>query len=191
MRIFLTGVGCIGKTTIGEKMAELMGCSFFDLDEEIENYFETSIEKLQNKFLTIHSFRNAAAKALINLLSQPKSENSVIALPPSGLMSGYWRVVKKNSGIKIVLTDEPENILERITFFDINSNPVEKNLSEKEKCFYLKEIKKDIAYFRRTFVRADSQVNICGLNVKEAAIKTIKVATGIEMKSEKSEICCD
>lgn len=102
MRIFITGVGCIGKTTIGKKIAELMGSQFFDLDEEIENYFETSIEKLQNKFLTMHSFRDEAAKALIHILSQPKSENSVIALPPSGLMSGYWRVVKKLGELKLL-----------------------------------------------------------------------------------------
>ncbi|MBW2228121.1 MAG: shikimate kinase, partial [Deltaproteobacteria bacterium] len=48
MRIFLTGVGCIGKTTIGKKMGELLGVRFFDLDNEIESFFETSIERLQN-----------------------------------------------------------------------------------------------------------------------------------------------
>lgn len=182
MRIFITGVGCIGKTTIGKKIAELMESQFFDFDKEIENYFETSIEKLQNKFLTIHSFRDEAAKALTHIISQPKSENSVIALPPSGLMSGYWRVVKKTRGIKIALTDEPENILGKITFYDIDSNPVKKNLSEQEKRLYLKEIKKDITYFRKTFVRADSQVNICGLNVIDAATKVIEIAKDIDTR---------
>jgi shikimate kinase len=182
MRIFITGVGCIGKTTIGKKMAELMGCHFFDLDEEIENYFETSIERLQNKFLTIHSFRNEAAKALIHIISQPESENSVIALPPSGLISGYWRVVKKTKGIKLALTDEPENILGRITFFDIDSNSFEKKLSEKEKRLYLKEIKKDISYFGKSFIRADKQVNICGLDIMNAATKLIETAKHIATK---------
>jgi len=60
MRIFLTGVSCVRKTTIGEKMAELIGIRFFDLDNEIESFFETSIERLQYRFLTIHSFRNEA-----------------------------------------------------------------------------------------------------------------------------------
>jgi len=36
MRIFLTGIGCVGKTTIGKKMGELLGLRFFDLDYEIE-----------------------------------------------------------------------------------------------------------------------------------------------------------
>jgi len=95
MRIFLTGVGCVGKTTIGKKMAELLGIRFFDLDNEIENFFETSIERLQNRFLTTHSFRDEAAKVLVDLLNRPDSRDCVLALPPSGLMGGYLRAIKK------------------------------------------------------------------------------------------------
>jgi len=36
VRVFLTGVGCVGKTTVGLRLAELIGLSFFDLDTEIE-----------------------------------------------------------------------------------------------------------------------------------------------------------
>ena len=32
MRIFLTSVSCVGKTTIGKKMGKLLGVRFFDLD---------------------------------------------------------------------------------------------------------------------------------------------------------------
>jgi hypothetical protein len=48
MRIFLTGVGCVGKTTIGINLAELLDVNFFDLDDEIEMFFNTSgyLEKL-------------------------------------------------------------------------------------------------------------------------------------------------
>jgi len=176
MRIFLTGVGCVGKTTIGAKVAELSGSCFFDLDQEIERFFEISIERLQNKFLTTHSYHKEAAKALVHVLNWPESKNSVIALPPSGLMGGFWRVVKKNKGIKIVLTDKPENILERIQFYDIDSHPIEKQLTEKEKRLYLKEIKKDITYFRKTYERADFHVDICGLDVVGAAEKVRKAA---------------
>jgi shikimate kinase len=174
MKIFITGVGCIGKTTIGKKVANILNCYFFDLDQEIENYFNTSIERLQNRFLTIHSFRDEASKALVHILNQPESENCIISLPPSGLMSGYWRVVKKTVGIKIALIDRPENILERIIFLDIDSKPIKRILSDKEKKSYLKEIKKDITYFGKSYERADFQVNISGLNVNKSAIKTIE-----------------
>ena len=126
MRIFLTGVSCVGKTTIGKKLAELLDVNFFDLDTEVELFFKTSIEHLQKKFITIHSFRNEAAKALVHLLGQPKSKHSIIALPPSGLMGGYLRVMKKTNGITAVVTDRPENILKRISFYDIDSCPIEK-----------------------------------------------------------------
>ncbi len=64
MRIFLTGVGCVGKTTVGRELAAISGVKFFDVDREIETFFSTSIERLQKRFLTIHSYRNEAAKAL-------------------------------------------------------------------------------------------------------------------------------
>lgn len=171
MRVFLTGVSCVGKTTIGKRLAELLGVKFFDLDHEIEAFFGTSIERLQAKFLTIHSYRNEAAKALVHLLNRPESRDSVIALPPSGLMGGYLQVIKKSAGIIIVLNDTPENILERIRFFDIDSKPIEKNLTPKEKHLYRKEIKKDITFFRKSYERAHLQIDISNLNMEQAAAK--------------------
>jgi len=55
-------------------------------------------------------------------------------LPPSGLLGGYWKVVNETRGaVIVVLRDAPENILERITFYDIDSRPVQKNLTDREK----------------------------------------------------------
>ena len=174
MCIFLTGVSCVGKTTIGKKLAELLDVNFFDLDDEVEIFFNMSIERLQSKFITIRSFRDEAAKVLVHLLNQPESEDSVIALPPSGLMGGYLRVIKKTSGITAVITDKPENIFKRIKFFDIDSRPIEKELSPKEKKLYLREIKKDITYFGKSYHRANLQVDISALNQIQAALKVKK-----------------
>ncbi len=84
MRIFPTGVSCVGKTTIGIKLAELQDVNFFDLDDKIESFFNMSIERLQSKFITTHTFGNEAANALVHLLDQPESQNSVIALSGIG-----------------------------------------------------------------------------------------------------------
>jgi shikimate kinase len=138
---------------------------------EIEDFFETGIERLQKRFLTIHSFRNEAAKALVHLLSRPESRDCVIALPPSGLMGGYLRAVKKAGGITVVVTDKPESILARTRFYDIDSRPIEKRLTPKEKKLYLREIRKDIQYFRTSYRRAALQVDISGLNADQAARK--------------------
>jgi len=175
MRIFLTGVGCVGKTTIGTKLAEILGYSFFDLDQEIETFFGISIERLQNKFLTIYSYREEASKVLEHILNLPESKDCVIALPPSGLLMGFWRVVKKTKGTTIAITDKPENILNRITFYDIDSRLIEKHLTEKEKHLYIKDIKKDITYFGKSYKRANFQVDIQGLDVAGAATKIAKM----------------
>jgi shikimate kinase len=171
MRLLLTGVSCVGKTTIGKKLGKFLGANFFDLDNEIESFFGTSIERLQNRFLTMHSFRNEAAKALVDLLNWPESQDCVIALPPSGLMGGYLRAIKKANGTTVVVTDKPENILQRIRFYDIDSRLIEKKLTPKEKKLYLGEIKKDITYFRTSYQRANLQIDISGLNADKAARK--------------------
>ena len=87
MRLFVTGVACVGKTTIGRRAANLMGLTFFDLDHEVETFFNTSIERLQERSLTPHSYRTEAAKALLHLLARSESRHSVIA-PPSERTDG-------------------------------------------------------------------------------------------------------
>jgi len=169
MRILLTGVGCVGKTTIGRMLAELLEVPFFDLDHEIETFFGISIERLQDRFLTTHSYRNEASKALVHLLNRPESQHSVIALPPSGLMGGYLRAMKKATGIAVVLSDKPESILERITFYDVDSKQIEKDLTAEERILHLKEIKKDISYFRTSYERAHLHIDIRDLDAEQAA----------------------
>ena len=96
MRIFLAGVSCVGKTTIGARLAGLLEYRFFDLDVEIERFFGTSIERLRNRHLTSHDFRLVASQALKDVLSRQDGCNCVIALPPSGLLGGYWKVVTRH-----------------------------------------------------------------------------------------------
>jgi shikimate kinase len=191
MRIFLAGVACVGKTTIGARLANLLGCRFFDLDLEVERFYETSIERLQSRYLTSHSFRLAASRALTHLLSQVESSNWVIALPPSGLMGSYWRVVKKTQSATIVaLKDVPENILKRITFYDIDSCQIERTLTEREKGLYLRRIRGDITYFSRSFQKAHMSVDITGCNPEEASRRVeseLAMALSREQRQEQEQ----
>lgn len=70
----------------------------------------------------------------------------------------------------VVIEDKPENILERITFYDIDSKLIEKHLTEEEKRLYLREIKKDITYFKKSYQRADLHTDIAGLDAKASAL---------------------
>jgi shikimate kinase len=172
MRIFLAGVSCVGKTTVGAKLADLLKYRFFDLDIEIEHFFGTSIERLRSRYLTPYSFRLAASQALRHVLSREDNNDCVIALPPSGLMAGYWKVVKSTPDATIVvLTDAPENILKRITFYDIDSRLIQRTLTDREKRLYLREIRSDITYFSRSFKRAHTSVDISDCGPAEASRK--------------------
>ena len=171
MKIFVTGVACVGKTTIGARLAALLGYQFFDLDIETERFFGAPISRLQQRWLTQYSFRVEAAKALKHVLSRKGSRDCVIALPPSGLMDAYWRVVKTTKAAIVVLQDTPENILKRITFYDDDSHLIQKTLTDREKRYYLRDIKLDCTYFGRTYRRANLTVDIAGLGPEEAAQK--------------------
>ena len=87
-------------------------------------------------------------------------------------MGGYWKVVNETRDATIVvLRDTAENILGRITFYDMNFRPVPMNLTGREKGLYLREIKRDIAYFSRSFCRAHMSVDITGCSPDEASRK--------------------
>jgi shikimate kinase len=190
MRIFIAGVSCVGKTTIGARLADLLDYRFFDLDVEIERFYKTSIERLRLSYLTAHDFRIAASQALKHILGLKDSSDSVISLPPTGLMGGYWKVVKNTPDATIVaLHDTPDNILKRVTFYDIDSHPIQRDLTDHEKSLYLREIKRDIAYFRRPFQRAPVSVDIadCGPDEASRKIKDVLMLVPSQDQSEASE----
>src|SRR6516225_9149139 len=188
MRIFLAGVSCVGKTTIGAKLAEFLACSFFFLDIEIERFFNTPIERLRQSCLTAHEYSLAAAQALKHVLARGDSRDCVIALPPSGLMGGYWKVVGKARDASIVLLqDKPENIVRKITFYDIDSRPIRRSLTDRETRLYLREIKRDIAYFGRSFQRAHVSVDIAGCRPDEA-LRKVKDALTLRLSTEENSL---
>jgi shikimate kinase len=168
--MFLTGVGCIGKTTIGAELAAMLHVPFHDLDAVVERFFSNSIPRLQYECLTSHSYRRMAVEALTDLMRRIRGQDWVVALPPSGLMYPYGREVKNSGGWVVVLQADPEDVLARITFYDDDSNLIERRLSEQEKGLYLKEIKKDVTYFKRTYKSADLTVDTSGLDVRESAM---------------------
>ena len=156
-------------------LADRRGCPFFDLDEEIERHFRLSIERLQARFLTGYSYRKECAVVLERVATA--NPDCVIALPPSGLRDAFLRVVRRVAGVTVAVHDTPENILERITFHDIDSRRIDKQLTGEERILCLKDIKADISYFKRSYERADLHVTITGLD-PEASAATIDARLG-------------
>ncbi len=54
MILYLVGISCVGKTTIGKMLSEKIGFSFFDLDIEIQKYYNKPIERIQDDCLTMN-----------------------------------------------------------------------------------------------------------------------------------------
>jgi shikimate kinase len=179
MIIYLVGISCIGKTTIGKLLAGKIGYSFYDLDEEIQNYYKKPIERIQDECLTMNGYREKASIVLDKLLS--KKIDSVISGTPSGLKFSYLQVYKKHKDkelISICLNDSFENVLDRLTFYDKDSNPITEKLDESKKKRYLKEIRADYNFFKDSYKRADFQINIEDVSldkIPELIINTIGI----------------
>ena len=167
MRVLLVGVSCVGKTTIGAILARRLACPFFDLDAEIERHFGTSIERLQARFLTDYSYRKECSVVLEKIAID--NQDCVIALVPSGLRDAYRRVIRKVPCVTVAIEDNPKSILKRITFYDIDSRLCDTNLTDREKRLYLREIKNDITFFKKSYQLANLHADIAGLGAEASA----------------------
>ena len=177
MIIYLVGISCVGKTTIGKMLADKIGYSFFDLDEEIQDFYKKPIERIQDECLSMNGYREKASVVLDKLFS--RNIDSVISGTPSGLKFSYLQVYKRHRDkelISICLNDSFENILDRLTFYDKDSNPITERMDESKKKRYLREIRADYNYFKDSYKRADFQINIEDVsleNIPNMIIKTI------------------
>jgi shikimate kinase len=162
MIIYLVGMGCVGKTTTGRLLAEKLGFTFFDLDEEVQEFYQKPIERIQNECLTMNEFRERASVVLDQLFS--RNIDCVVAGTPAGLKFAYNSVYKRHKKDKelysIHLYDSFENVLDRLRFYDVDSNPIDEPMSPAKRKRYLRAIKADYSYFKSSYERADLQISI-------------------------------
>lgn len=185
MILYIVGISCVGKTTIGKMLAERIDFTFFDLDIEIQNYYKKPIERIQDKCSSIIAYREKASVVLDSLFA--KNIDSVISGTPSGLKYSYLQVYKKHKADKdlysIHINDSHENVLDRLTFYDKDSNLITEDLNDSKKKRYLKEIKADYNYFKGSYNRADFIIDINNINLLDIPSliinelkRTIKIA---------------
>lgn len=176
MIIYLVGMTCVGKTTIGRMLAQRIGFTFFDVDESVEKFYQKPIERIQDECLTMYGFREKASVVLDQLFS--KKIDSVVAGTPAGLKFAYLSVYKKHKKTKplysIHLYDSTENIVDRLTFLDKDSNPIVEPMDESKRRRYLYEIREDYDYFRDSYKRADFQINIKHIELEDIPEKIIE-----------------
>lgn len=165
--MYLVGMSCVGKTTIGKILAEKIGYQFFDLDVEIQKYYNATITTIQNECFNMNEYRDKASVVLDKLFAN--NNNAIIAGTPSGLKFAYLSVYKKHKSTtelySVHIQDTMENILERLKFFDKESNPIEVELNERQKQVYLKELRADYNYFKESYKKADFTIDISNLSL--------------------------
>lgn len=169
MKIIIVGVSCVGKSTVGKMLADKVEYKFYDFDFEVEKYFNNHITFLKRGYPYERTYREKVSIVLSKILRENR-DNFVLAMPPSGLMDHYWRIIKKDDSlITVALKDRAKNILKRIIFYDDYSKLIETQLTFEEELYYLKDISLDIDYFGRSYTKARFQIKIDGRNANQVA----------------------
>ncbi len=68
------------------------------------------------------------------------------------------------------MIDRPDNIVERLSFFDKDPKPIVISMDEVSKKKYIKKIKDDYSYFKNSLERADLQLSIENVPLTEIPI---------------------
>ncbi|MCD8011732.1 MAG: hypothetical protein LUG99_00875 [Lachnospiraceae bacterium] len=147
--ILLFGVSNVGKTTIGSKLANKTGFSFYDLDEEVKKYYQVTLEQ----FVNTGDLRSRDKKRGIVLCEIMKQNvNKVVAVTPMSYADYFFNYLRRDDVIAIELLDTAENIFDRLVFSDENDVIYrDDNYKSKYRQHYLKEIKEDIAWYSAVY----------------------------------------
>ena len=177
MIIYLVGMACVGKTTIGRMLAEEIGFTFFDLDAMTEEFYQKPIERIHDECLTIYGYTQKASIVLDSIFS--KNIDSVVSGTPAGLQFSCLHVYKRHKKDKalysIHLYDSFENVLNRLTFYDKDSQPISEPMNEAKRKGYLREIRADYRYFESSYKRADLQIDIEHLKLQDIPKRIIEI----------------
>ena len=169
MRIYIVGVACVGKSTIGEAVAKKLGYRFIDFDFEVEGRMGEHISTIKNRHFNEHGYRDEVQHILKDILKEYK-DNVVIVMPPGGMFGQYLSILKKNPDVlTIALKDRAKNILNRLTFYDGESKLIEEDIvNDRNREAYYREVKGDIEYFYTTHRKTKMKFNINGMNVEQS-----------------------
>ena len=74
-------------------------------------------------------------KVLKKIIDTNRNNDIIVGLTPKGLHDWYYKLIKKSGATVFELRDTPINILDRIVFYDEDSNLMEKDLTEIEDFF--------------------------------------------------------
>ena len=172
MTILLFGISNVGKTPIGEKLAQRLGYVFYDLDEEVKKYFDTTLEEFVNMG-TLHD--RDKKRGLVTNEIMKSSSDKIIAISPIYYASNFNKHISGKDILAIELQDLPENIFQRLVFSDENDEICKdneyKNLHKK---YFISEIKKDLACYKKSFFKVKNKFHVNNDSVDMVVEQIIK-----------------
>ncbi len=110
MKLFLSGFMGVGKSTVGQILAHLLGVQFVDLDREIETRSGCSIPALFKK----ETFRSTETRVLNEVLRELSDLDAVISLGGGTVCNDHQRATIRAAGSLITLEAEVSTLLERL-----------------------------------------------------------------------------
>lgn len=190
MKILLFGITNVGKSTIGKFLSEKLNYEFDDLDEEIKRRYG-KIDNFINKYPWTYERHKERGKILSDIVNK-YDDNVVIAVSSIFYVRCFSKLLEDENILAIELQDKLENILKRLVYADEDDNvfPLEIT-TEKERKYYLSEIKKDITFFKRTYAKITNKFDMNGEEpetVTERLAKYIEdIKNGIEPIKDKNK----
>ena len=110
MNIILTGYRCTGKTSAGKRLAERLGCSFYDTDEMVERQTGLPIPRIVTE-RGWDAFRQAERKAIGELSG---ADRAVIALGGGAVLDARNVETLKKNGVFVWLIAAAKTIAARM-----------------------------------------------------------------------------
>jgi shikimate kinase len=171
MIIYLVGVSCVGKSTLGKLLANAYNFKFIDFDYEVMDTYHLNIDAIKREFeppLSDREYRNFVSPILDHLLYD-ESDNMVIAMPPSGLFPEYKNILDKHKDILTVeLVDYVKSILNRLIYFDEDRKIWPIRISRQNRLYYENELKEDLKYYGQVNKSAMLKVHLSGKGIDDA-----------------------
>lgn len=172
MTILLFGVSNVGKTTVGEKLAQRLGYVFYDLDDEVKKYYDTTLEAFI-KAGTLNERDKKRGIVIREIMNN--SVDKVFAISPIYHSICFNKYISKEDVLAIELQDFPESIFQRLVFSDENDK-IYKDDQYKylHKRYFISEIKKDINCYKKSFAKVKNKFHMNNDSVEIVLERIIK-----------------
>lgn len=112
--VVLVGLMGAGKSTVGRKLAGMLGVGFADVDHEIERAANLSVAEIFEKFGEAH-FREGERRVFARLIEQASGKGMVIAAGGGAFSDAETRALILSRAIAVWLDSDDTTLAERAT----------------------------------------------------------------------------